>query len=89
LKVLRVYQPASRTPSRNTSVWAEKPRMLKLSPWRPPSPALMVMPETLRSASRTEVAFCSSSTSSGTTAIVCGVSTSGVGRRVSWLASRV
>ncbi len=88
LKVSRVNQPRSRTPSRNVSVCAEKPRRLKESPWRPPSPALIVMPETLRRASRSVVACCCSSTTSGTTVTLCGVLTSGLGRRVralSWV----
>src|SRR5690606_39860816 len=42
LKVSRVYQPLSRPPSRNMSFCAEKPRMRKESPWRPPSPALEI-----------------------------------------------
>ena len=55
--------------------------MLNMSPVvleaPPPSPACIVMPGTLRSASVSVVAPCSSSSVRGMTWIVCGVSVSG------------
>ncbi len=56
------------------SLRAEKPRSVSESPWKPPSPAAMLMPATLRRASRRVDVACSSMTSAGTTLIVWGVS---------------
>ena len=44
-----------------------------------PSPACMVMPGTLRSTSRSEIAFCSWMTEAGITVTVCGTSRKGPG----------
>ena len=59
------------------SLRAEKPRSVRESPWKPPSPAAIETPATLRSASRSVVLACSFMSSWGTTLIVCGVSSSG------------
>ncbi|MNT57273.1 hypothetical protein D3C72_1946330 [compost metagenome] len=79
LKVsVRLVWALSRRPSIWMLLFAEKPRMLMLSPEPPPpSPALKVMPETLDSTWRRLRACCSWMTSLGTTVMVCGVSSSG------------
>ena len=74
----RVCEPASRTPSMNTSEPASKPRIFKLSPAGcPPSPALNVMPGTVRSASTSEVEPVSAISACEITVTDFGVSISG------------
>ena len=75
-------------PSMKKSPRAEKPRKVRLSPEKPPSPAASEMPVTLRSASRTVVAARSWITSRGTTVMDCGVSPTVVGSRATGCASR-
>jgi hypothetical protein len=53
---------------------AVKPRMVRLSPWLPASPAARLMPDTLRRASLRVVVPWLSRTSRETTVIDCGVS---------------
>ena len=83
LKVSRLYWPGSRAPSTNRSPRAENPRIVRVSPCAPPSPALIEIPGTLRTASRRVVMFFSSINSCGTTEIPCGVSWIEDGRRSS------
>src|SRR5688572_10739233 len=73
--------PSSRTPSTNRLLDALNPRRLNMSPAvfdaPPPSPACSVMPGTLRSASLSVKAACSSITFLGITATDCATSRSG------------
>ncbi len=56
---IAIVAAKSRMPSMNRSLRAVNPRMVRLSPWAPPSPAARLMPATLRNASRNVVTPCS------------------------------
>ena len=71
----RKYSASSRTPSTNWSLMAEKPRIVTWSRW--PSPTEKDRPGTFCSASCSDCAFWSCSTTAGTTLTVCGTSRSG------------
>ena len=73
-KFSRTLTPASRMPSRKTSLRASKPRMKKRSPKAlPPSPVPSVTPAVYSTACFNVVAFLSSRTSLVSTVIVFGV----------------
>ena len=79
-KFSRTLTPASRMPSRKTSLRASKPRMKKRSPKAlPPSPVPSVTPAVLSTACFSVVAFLSARISLLRTVTVFGVFRSGSG----------